>query len=98
MRHLRSVHSRQELRDTRQHQITAEKGVGMAETGQGEERDVRYITGTFLVLHIDRIILACKQQARHGHRWQDHREARTLKHLGQAGYESLHVVPHQPRF
>jgi hypothetical protein len=32
--HLLSVHGRQELRDMRQHQIAAEKGVDMAETGQ----------------------------------------------------------------
>ena len=38
--HLLSVHGRQELRDMRQHQIAAEKGVDMAETRQREERDV----------------------------------------------------------
>jgi len=40
LNHLLSGHGRRELGDTRQHQITAEKGVGMAETGEGKECNV----------------------------------------------------------
>src|SRR5437016_1724149 len=69
----------------------------MAEIRQGEEGNVRHRGATLPILCTDRIILARKQQAWHGHRWQYLGEAQTLKPLGPAGYESLHVVLQKAR-
>src|SRR5262249_41955076 len=53
----------------------------MTEIRQGEEGNVRHRAATLLILRTDRIILAGKQQAWHGHRWQDLGEAQTLNRL-----------------
>ena len=91
-----SAHSRQEFCDMWQNQITAEEGVGMTETGQREEGGIRHGADTLPVLLTDRIILACKQQARHGHLYQDFGEAWTLKGLGTQGDERLRIILEQP--
>lgn len=66
-----NVSRRQKLRDTRQEQITAEKRLGMAASGDDEQGNVRHRADALLVLSIDRIILARKQQTRHCHGRQD---------------------------